>query len=246
VSDERERVTAYVDGVLSDAERAEVEALLAERPDLREQAEFERVLRARLKELAGPEPRPGLEAQVRAAVGSERRRPRARFLLPVAAVLLLAIWARGLPGFVAFEVARDHAKCFSKSELPAKMWSDDPREVTAWFEEQGTTMPLLPAGAAHASLIGARYCPLGDRFAPHVYYGGRRIRVSIFVLPGPLRFEGHYDGEVRGQNVHFMRSAGMTLAIVSDQREAVDAFAKEFARSVARLEGPGAPSPLTP
>jgi anti-sigma factor RsiW len=237
VSNERERVTAYVDGELSEAERAEIEVLLAERPDLREQAEFERALRARLKELPDAEPRPGFEARVRAAVRSERRRPRARLLLPLAAVLLLAIWARGLPGFVAFEVARDHAKCFSQAELPAKMWSDDPQEVAAWFEKQGTTMPLLPVGAAHASLIGARYCPLGDRFAPHVYYGGpRRIRVSIFVLPGPLRFEGHLDREVRGQSVHFMRSAGVTLAIVSDQREAVDAFAKEFARSVARLE----------
>jgi hypothetical protein len=137
---------------------------------------------------------------------------------------------------VALEVARDHSKCFSKKELPAKIWSEDPAEIAAWFEKQGTPMPLLPAGAAHATLIGARYCPLGDRSAPHVYYGGRRTQASVFVVPGPLRVRGGADRESLGLSVRFLRTGGLNLAIVSDQREVVDAFAHEFTRSVARLE----------
>lgn len=238
MSDERERVTAYVDGVLGEAERAEVEALIAEKPELKEQLEAERELRARLRALPDPELRPGFEARVRAALRAERRRPRAYFLLPLAAALLVVAWLRGVPGFVAFEAALDHAKCFSKPTLPAKVWSDDPVEVASWFEKQGTRMPPLPEGAPHLALLGARYCPLGDRFAPHVYYGGRRGRLSLFVLPGPVRFEGRYATEMRGKTVRFLRSAGLTVALVSEDRSAVDAFAKEFSRSLARLDRP--------
>jgi anti-sigma factor RsiW len=236
VSDDRERITAYVDGVLDEAARAEVEALIAEKPELREQLEFERELRARLRALDGPDLRPGFEARVRAALRASRRRPRAYFLVPLAAALLLVVWLRGAPGFVAFEAARDHAKCFSKAPLPAKLWSDDPAEVAAWFEKQGTPVPPLPTGVAHLSLLGARYCPLAFRFAPHVYYGGRRARLSLFIFQGSLRFEGKYETEVRGQTVLFLRSAGVTLALVSDQREAVEVFAREFSRSIARLD----------
>ena len=243
MSDERERITAYVDGVLSDTERDEVEALLAENPELREQVDAERALRARLRELPCPEPRPGFEAQVRSALHAEGRPSRARWLLPLAAVLLLGAWLRGIPGFVALEVARDHAHCFSKAPLPAQFWSDDPAEVAAWFEKQGTTVPPLPRGAARLSLVGARTCPLGDRSAAHVYYAGRRARLSLFILPGPLRFEGTYTGEVRGRSVRFLRSAGVTLALVSEEPEIVDAFTKEFAQSLARLEAAPAAVP---
>ena len=240
MTDERERVTAYVDGVLSEGERAEVEALLGERPDLREQVAAERDLRARLRGLPSPEPRPGFEAQVRAALRAERRPSRARWLLPLAAVLMAAVWLRGVPGFVALEVARDHAKCFSLPTLPAKVWSDDPVEVAAWFEKQGTIMPPLPKGAANLSLVGARYCPLGDRNAAHVYYAGRPGHLSIFVVPDPVRFDASYATEVRGRNVRFLRSAGVTLALVSEERETVDAFAHELAQNLARLEAPPA------
>jgi len=203
----REKVTAYVDGVLPDADRAEV------------------------------------EARVRSALHAGRRPSRARWLLPLAAVLLLVAWLRGVPGFVALEVARDHAKCFSMVTLPANVWSDDPAEVTAWFEKQGTTMPPLPRGASSLSLVGARYCPLGDRSAAHVYYAGRRARLSLFILPSPLRLEGTYTGEVRGRKVRFLRSAGVTLALVSEERDTVDAFTKEFAQSLARLEAGPATAP---
>ena len=241
MTDERERVTGYVDGVLTDAERAEIEAQLAERPDLREQVEAERDLRARLRGLPWPEPRPGFEAQVRSALRASRRPSHARWLLPLAAAFLAAAWLRGVPGFVALEVARDHAKCFSLPTLPAKVWSDDPTEVATWFQKQGTPMPPLPKGAASLSLVGARYCPLGDRNAAHVYYSGHRGHLSLFVVPGPLRLSGAYAAEVRGRNVRFLRSAGVTLALVSEDRETVDAFAHEFAQSLARLEpAPGA------
>lgn len=233
-----ERVTAYVDGVLSEQDRAEVETLLAERPDLRAQADAERSLRERLRALPAPEPRPGFEMQVRTALRAERRRSRARWLLPLAALLLVGLWARGLPGFVALAVARDHKKCFGLEELPAKVWSEDPVEIAAWFEKQGTVMPPLPAGASRLQLVGARYCPLGDRNAAHVYYAGQRHHLSLFVVPGPVRFEGEIARQALGQQVRFLRSAGVTVALVSDEAAFVDGFAKEFSRTLASLDPP--------
>ena len=244
MTDERERVTAYVDGALGAVERAEVEALLAERPDLREQVEAERELRERLRSLALPEPRPGFEAQVRSALRTERRpsSSRARWLVPLAAAILAAVWLRGVPGFVALEVARDHAKCFSLAGLPAEVWSEEPGDVAAWFEKQGTRMPLLPKGAANLTLVGARYCPLGDRSAAHIYYSGRKGRLSLFVVPGPLRIDKAYAAEVRGRNVRFLHSAGAIVALVSEDQETVEAFAHEFEQSLASLEA----APVSP
>jgi len=232
LSDE-ERVTALLDGALDAAEREEVERLLEGRPDLRAQLEEERALREGLRALPAPEPRPGFEARMRASLRADRRPSRLRFLLPLAAALFLVAWLRGVPSFVAFEVARDHSKCFSKSTVPAKVWSDDPAVVAAWFEKQGTRMPLLPEGAAHLTLVGARYCPLGDRSAAHVYYAGKQGRLSLFVVPGPVRVASTYDREVWGRHVHFLQTAGATVALVSEEPEIVNAFSREFARSVA-------------
>jgi anti-sigma factor RsiW len=231
-----ERVTAYVDGVLDEAERARIETLVAERPDLREQVEFERELRTKLRGLSIPEPRPGFEAQVRGTLRGVHRRPRTYMLLPLAAALFMVLWLRGRPGFVALEVARDHKKCFSLAQLPAKVWSDDPAEIAAWFEKQGTSMPQLPAGAAQLQLVGARYCPLGDRSVPHVYYAGRRHRLSLYVVTGPLRFAGDQDRESLGQHLRFLRTAGIAVALVAEEPEIVEAFAREFQQTLARLE----------
>jgi hypothetical protein len=218
-----------------------VEALLAERPDLREQVEFERSLREQLRALPAPEPRPGFEGRVKGTLYASRRRRRASFLLPLAAMLSIAAYLRGAPGFVAFEVARDHAHCFGKDDLPAKVWSDHPAEIGAWFEKQGTRMPALPAGVGHLAIVGGRYCFLGDRYGAHVYYAGRRGQLSLYVLPGPVRFDGDHAAEVRGQTVRFLHTAGVNLALVADSKEAVDAFAREFAQSVARAEAAAAP-----
>lgn len=237
------RVTAYVDGALDEGERARLEALLRERPDLRDQAEFERGLRERLRSLPVPEPRPGFELQVRGALRAARRPRRIALLLPLAAALLVLLWARGLPAFVALEVARDHTKCFGKKALPAKVWSDDPAEIAEWFEKQGSSMPQLPEGVGQVRLVGARYCPLGDRFAPHLYYSGRRHHLSLFIVPGPLRFEGEHAREVRGRSVRFLRSAGLNLAVVGEEAEIVDAFAREFRQTHARHHPAGAARP---
>ena len=228
-----EQVTGYVDEVLDPQAREVMEAHLGACPACRDQADFERELRAGLKALPEPELRPGFEEQVRRRLAADRRR-RSAWLLPLAASLaLLALWGRGAAPFVAWELSRDHAKCFGKDRLPAKVWSNDPGEITRWFESQGTAMPPLPAEAGGLALVGARYCPLLDRFVAHVYYADDKRELSLFVLSGPARFERAWRGRSRGRAVHLLRSAGRTVALVADRSEDVDAFHAAFATTVA-------------
>ena len=165
----------------------------------------------------------------------------ARRGLAVAAVALIAtgLWARGLPSFVAWEVARDHQRCFDRRDLRARVWSTDPAEVHDWLESRGTPTPLLPRYAHAAELVGARYCPLVDRVAAHVYYGGEgQGAVSVFVLSGPARIGDGWSGTAKGLHVRLLRSAGRTLALVSESEKDVAATARAFLVTVATLARP--------
>lgn len=233
---ESAQVTGYVDDALDAPARAELEAHLETCETCREQVAFERDLRARLRALAVPEPRPGFEAAVRRRLAAEGRTRRPWPLLTAAALILLALWARGAAPFVAWQVARDHNHCFGLERLPAKMWSNDPAEVTRWFEEQGTRLPPIPAAVGELGLVGARYCRLVDRVAAHLYYAGEERHLSIFVLAGPTRFRDTWVTESRGNEVRFLRSAGMTVALVGGKREDVEGFRAAFTTTVAAVD----------
>jgi anti-sigma factor RsiW len=238
-----ELVTGLVDGVLSPADRASLEEHLASCPSCRDQAEFERSVGPRLRALPSPEPRAELLQAVRRRL-SVARTPRP-WLLPVAAAFFgLLLWGRGAAPFVAWELARDHDHCFAKARLPARVWSSDPIEVARWFEDQGTAVPPLPEGRHGLALVGARYCPLVDRLAAHVYYANDDRRLSVFVFAGPARFSGYELGaEARGHEVRLLRSAGMTVALVSEHADDVAAFRDHFATTTALLEVAGWDSP---
>jgi hypothetical protein len=172
-----------------------------------------------------PAPRPG---RVPGALG-----------LAGAALLLALLWARGLPAFVAWEVARDHERCFGRRALPARVWSSDPAEVRDWLESRGTPTPFLPDEAASAGLVGARYCPLDDRVAAHVYYGGEGQKVSVFLLSGPARIGSGWSGTARGLHVRLLRGVGRTVAVVGENPADVAATARRFAVTVAEVDRPG-------
>jgi anti-sigma factor RsiW len=234
VSCEPERVTGYVDDALEPAERQGMEAHLEECAACREQAAAERELRARLNVMPLPEPPAGLEEEVRRRL--RPRRPRRSWRLALAAGLVLfALWLRGSASFVAWELARDHAHCFGRDRLPAKIWTSDPVEAARWLEGQGTRVPPLPAGVENLGLVGVRYCTLLDRSAAHLYYANEDRQLSLFVLAGPARFGDAWRTSSRGHAVRLLRSAGATVAVVSTKKEDADAFAATFARTVAEL-----------
>ena len=217
-----ERITAYVDGTLDATQGPDVEAHIEACAACRTQVDEERELRARLRALPLESPSPLLEARVRRAL---RPRPsRLRWMLPLAAgFAAVALWARGAMPFVAWEISRDHDHCFGKPRLPAKMWSSDPGRVAEWFEGQGTTVPLIPAGAGGLELVGARYCPLFDRRVAHVYYTNGEHRLSLFLVPGPVR-DTPRELRIRGNFIRMMRVGGATVGLVSEEERSVEAF----------------------
>ena len=162
--------------------------------------------------------------------------------LVAGALFLLGLWARGLPAFVAWEVAGDHQRCFGRRHLPARVWSADPAEVQDWLESRGTPTPPLPREAGPAALAGARYCPLADRVAAHVYYGGDGSGVvSVFLLSGPARIGDGWSGTAHGLHVRLLRAAGRTLAVVGESEADVAATARAFQVTIANVgeSGPG-------
>jgi hypothetical protein len=168
-----------------------------------------------------------------------RRARRVRgVLLAGAALAVFFLWLRGQPRFVAWEVARDHQRCFGRRQLAARLWSDDPWEIRDWLESRGTPVPPLPKGAGHVEVVGVRYCPLADRIAAHVYYGGEGSLVSVFVLSGSGRIGTGWSGVSNGLQVRLIPSAGRTISVVGESAADVDAIARAFRSSVARIDRP--------
>jgi anti-sigma factor RsiW len=227
VSCDPERVTGFVDGELDAQAASAVAAHLETCPACRAQAEAERALRSRLRSLPTPELPAGLEARVRTAqAGRPSVLPAgARWALPLAAALLVGVWLRGYAPFVAWDLARDHDKCFSRQPLPAKVWSREPRAVTDWFELQGTRLPPLPAQVGELALVGARYCPLATlTSAPHVYYASAQRHVSVFVVQQGVRLDGLFASQARGDSVRLLRLEGHVVGIVGPREADVLAF----------------------
>jgi anti-sigma factor RsiW len=227
--------TGYVDGALDEATRAAVEAHLAGCPSCTAQVEFERALRQRLRSLAPAEPRPTLAAGIR-----RRLRPgplsAGRILLATAAGLAIAfLWGRGAAPFVAWELARDHDHCFSQPVLRAQVWSSDPERVAAWFARQGTEIPAVPAGAGGLELVGARYCPLIDRKVGHLYYVGRGRHVSVYAVPGSVRFARDFLDSPHARVVRLLRVEGRTVGLVGERPEDVAAFERALTSTYVRL-----------
>jgi anti-sigma factor RsiW len=226
-----ERVTGFVDGELDAETTAAVAAHLETCAACRAQAEAERGLSARLRSLPAPDLPAGLEARVRAQA---RRRPvvvraAARWVLPLAAALVVAFWARGHAPLVAWELARDHDHCFSFRPLPAKVWSGEPAVVGAWFEGQGTRLPRVPGRVGELALVGARYCPLPDvSSAPHVYYASATSHVSVFLVPHGVRLDPRFSGQARGRAVRLLRVEGETVGIVAESDADARAFEAAF------------------
>jgi hypothetical protein len=220
-----EQVTALVDGALGDATAA-LERHLSACESCRLQLEAERAVRTRLRALPAPEPPPGFDDRLRA--GLPRRASRAglalRVLLPLAATLVLAFWARGLPSLVAWEIGLDHDHCFAGSADRLHVRSAEASVVSGWLAGQTARPSALPARIGSLPLVGARRCLLIDAsFAPHVMYGDGREQLSLFLVSHEARFADlsrHGHGR---KSVALVRGPHGVLGIVGSRPEDVDA-----------------------
>ncbi|MCG6927239.1 MAG: zf-HC2 domain-containing protein [Acidobacteria bacterium] len=246
MSCEPERVTALVDGALEGEERARIEAHVARCEVCRVQAADERALRARLRALPAPEVPFGLEQRVRAKLRRRHRWPgTVRALLPLAAVLVLALWARGYAPFVAWELSRDHDHCFGRPRLPAQVWASEPDLLIAWFDGKGDRLPLLPSTAGRLALVGGRHCWLPDASrAAHVYYTSDDQQLSVFVVSHGVRMDDDFATSSGGNAVALVRLGGRVVGVVGEDHGDVSAFVTGLRTSVAAL-GTQGPAPAS-
>ncbi len=222
-----------MDGALAPGERLQVEAHIAGCPRCQAQVDAERTISGAVRSLPAPPLPHGLAVRVR----RRSRRPiplRRRVWIPsLAAVLAIALWGRGSAPFVAWEVALDHAHCFGKKRVPAQVLTDDTMRLTAWFDAQGTELPLVPASAGGLDLVGGRYCRLADRTVAHVYYGGGEHQLSLFVVPGSVRFDRSFVWSGRGLTVNLLNVGGSNVALVSTDAPSIAEFRRSLERTFA-------------
>jgi len=232
VSCDSVRITGFVDGALSPAERSQAEAHLETCEACRAQAEAERTLRVRLASLTPPAFPAALESAVRERLRQpvvKARRVWPIVLLPLAAALVLGfLLAHTRPGLVARQIAWDHGHCFGKTELPAQVWSSNVGVVDHWFAERGTRLPRIPETAGGLQLVGARYCRVADRRFAHVYYADGDRHLSLHVVPGWLSLDRMQRRSQWGRAVVLMRTEGAVVGLTSEDPGAVDAFVREL------------------
>lgn len=111
----RDRLSAYVDGVLSDRDAAAVAAHLAECPACRETVADLRALRKLLRAARSPEPPPDLPARLLRSLGRRRQANlRAGWAVAAAALLVGLLLARvpwiPAPSRVVLHDLREHAR----------------------------------------------------------------------------------------------------------------------------------------
>jgi anti-sigma factor RsiW len=108
--------------------------------------------------------------------------------------------------------------------------------MASWIEKQGRTSPLLPEKVAGLELVGGRLCSLADRRVAHVYYVGAETHLSLFLVPGTVRFADTYSTRTRGAHVRLLRVGGAIVGIVGDREEDVAGMEEAFGSTVARAD----------
>jgi anti-sigma factor RsiW len=237
VSCDPERVSALIDDALEGDERATIEAHLAGCEACRAQAADERRLRDALGALPAPEVPFGLEQRVRRRLrGRGRASKAARLLLPLAAVLLVALWVRGYAPFVAWELSRDHEHCFGMERLPAEVWGSEPEIVADWFDERGDQLPLLPPSVGRLELVGGRLCWLVDvSRAAHLYYVSDERQVSVFKVSHGVRMKDDFATRAGGNAVALVRLGRTVVGVVGEDEDDVNLFVSRLRTTVAGL-----------
>jgi len=197
-----EQLAPYLDGGLSQAERADVERHLGSCPPCRRVAAAasggRAVLRERSTLLRDTPMPPGLrtrcEALARQADAPLSWRQRWLAAVAVAALVLatglavLSLETRRSGALLAYQMMLDHMKC-DHLFTSAEMMPMDSRDAEMLFSGQfGWNLGVPPSSAADGiTLIAARRCLYTSGTIPHMIYrvGGRDM--SLFMLPGVTR-----------------------------------------------------------
>jgi anti-sigma factor RsiW len=203
-----ERLTAYVDQTLADADRLAVERHLAVCPPCRSAAACEHggrsVLRSRAGELRGGMALPpGLrtrcqalahDAAARDNAGATAPSWRARLVpLSLAVVLMIftasafiALATNRSNGLLAAQLSADHTWCFKR--FAGTRGSDAAEMERMLADRYGWDVRVPPSSeAAGVQLIGAKRCYYSGGSVPHILYRVNGEEMSLYVIDGVTR-----------------------------------------------------------
>jgi len=217
-----ERLSAELDGALTDGERIKADEHVASCRDCRTRAESLRALKHAVARLSSREAPPGaVRAHVEAlALRASRARfpPAIRWLLATGSLVVSAMSYVALregpagPGAqLAQDLVADHLHSVPEA-MPAEVTTDDPAEAVRFFSDRVPFEPVVPR-LEGAGLIGGRLCKIHGRRVQLLFYRERRREtISLFVSDQDLGGAG--CRESRGLHVCGRRAGSLALLAV--------------------------------
>lgn len=200
----RDTLMAYADGALDAAERARMEAYLADRPDAAaEVAQLQRQSNA-IRTLYGPaaaEPVPS-RLSVAALARTQDKARRRGWKNLAAAVVLLALglaggWllrgqtaAPGIADRLIADAVSAHTVFVAEKRHAVEVESADSEHLSTWLSNRlQTTLAMPDLGEAGLNFLGGRLLPApevpGGRAAQLMYEDAAGARLTLYVTPSP-------------------------------------------------------------
>jgi anti-sigma factor (TIGR02949 family) len=252
--DIRERLALYLDNELQGDERAAFEA---HTQSCQSCASFVEKERAFLNAIRGSGPlhtapetlRTKVAGIVNGATRATRERSRLRWVLPVAAALLIlllpvAIWRvvrqpvrpeNGVPSPFALMAAESHLRHI-RGQLPLEIESSNPQQISEWFTNKVGFNVKLPSYQESSgqeilyALEGARLVSFQNDYAAYVSYHMKDRLISLVITSELLAHpSGGEEIASRGLRFHYnaidglkvitWSDRGLTYALVSDLEE---------------------------
>jgi anti-sigma factor (TIGR02949 family) len=252
--DIRERLALYLDNELQGDERAAFEA---HTQSCQSCASFVEKERAFLNAIRGSGPlhtapetlRTKVAGIVNGATRATRERSRLRWILPVAAALLIlllpvAIWRvvrqpvrpeNGVPSPFALMAAESHLRHI-RGQLPLEIESSNPQQISEWFTNKVGFNVKLPSYQESSgqeilyALEGARLVSFQNDYAAYVSYHMKDRLISLVITSELLAHpSGGEEIASRGLRFHYnaidglkvitWSDRGLTYALVSDLEE---------------------------
>ncbi|MBW2704126.1 MAG: zf-HC2 domain-containing protein [Deltaproteobacteria bacterium] len=231
----RKFLQVYVDGEFDEDDRRDLEAHLAQCPDCRAQADYERrfreAIRARMPRQVAPA---ALREKLQQKLEKERSPslPRRLVLSSIPAAALLALVATFTWTLTSgFSPLVDEAISRHSSTPPIEVNSSDSEEVEGWFRAKvnfRVALPRIPR--PRFSLVGARLSHLAERQAALVRYSRGARLFSLFVVSDKgeeldgehckqIRQRKYCTTERRGYTVITWRAHGLLYSLVGDSSE---------------------------
>lgn len=252
--DIRERLSLYLDNELQGDERAAFEAHALACQSCASFIEKERAFLNAVRgvgplHVAAPELRAKVAAMVAGSPSVTRRSLRLKWILPVAAAVLvvllpLVVW-RGMrlgnrpanagPSQFALMAAESHLR-HARGQLPLEMESTHPDAISAWFANKVDFNVKLPSYQESSgqeklyTLEGARLVGYENNYAAYVAYRMKERPISLVITSELLaKPSGGEEIAARGLKFHYdaieglkvltWSDRGLTYALVSDLEE---------------------------